>query len=181
MNSELQQVAEQLSSLIRAEVGGLRTEMRTEIGTLRDDVGGLRSDMATFKDEMRSDMATFKDEMRSDMATFKDEVSGEVSGLRNELTERIHETKEQFAALLATEIGSLHTHLQDSEGRINGKMDAIQARMDRHAGMLRSGQVAILRLNDWSETLDKLMADRDKRIDTLEDRLRKLEDRNSKQ
>ena len=55
------------------------------------------------------------------------------------------------------------------------RFDAQAARMDRQGGLLRAGQTNLVRLNDWSETIDQLLAVRDKRPDELEARLRKLE------
>jgi len=51
----------------KADLGLLRSDLRSEMA-------GLRSDMADFKAEMRTEMTDFKAEMRTDMADFKAEI-----------------------------------------------------------------------------------------------------------
>lgn len=70
---------------------------------------------------------------------------------------------------------SLGRELRDGLASVNDKLDGVNARLDRQGGWLRAGQTNLVRLNDWSERIDSLLAKRDKRIDALEARLRKLE------
>ena len=72
---------------------------------------------------------------------------------------------------------SLERQMETGFKRLEERYDAQAARMDRQGGLIRSGQTNIVRLNDWSEKMDQLLAARDKRIDELEARLRKLEER----
>lgn len=70
---------------------------------------------------------------------------------------------------------SLDCEIHAFRDEMRTRFDAQAARMDRQGGLLRSGQTNLVRLNDWSETIDQLLAVRDKRLDELESRLRKLE------
>lgn len=70
---------------------------------------------------------------------------------------------------------SLGREVRTGLASVNDKLDGVNARLDRQGGLLRSGQTNIVRLNDWSETIDSLLAKRDKRIDELESRVQKLE------
>jgi hypothetical protein len=73
------------------------------------------------------------------------------------------------------DIQHLENLIIDLTNSLSDHMDAIQSRLDRQGGWLRSGQTNLVRMNNWSEDIDALLAKRDKRLDTLEARLRKLE------
>jgi hypothetical protein len=70
---------------------------------------------------------------------------------------------------------NLERQMEAGFRRLGEKYDAQAARMDRQGGLIRTGQTNIVRLNEWSEKMDQLLAVRDKRIDELEARLAKLE------
>jgi hypothetical protein len=70
---------------------------------------------------------------------------------------------------------SLELELRTGIASVNDKLDGVNARLDRQGGLLRSGQTNLVRLNDWAETIDSLLAKRDKRIDDIDARLRRLE------
>src|SRR5688572_20797967 len=72
---------------------------------------------------------------------------------------------------------SLEREIRTGFERVNERFDRIEVRLDRQGGLIRSGQTNLVRLNDWSEKMDQLLAARDKRLDELEARLRKLESR----
>ena len=73
------------------------------------------------------------------------------------------------------DIQHLETLIIELTNSLSDHMEAIQSRLDRQGGWLRSGQTNLVRLNNWSEDIDALLAKRDKRMDSLESRLRKLE------
>ena len=83
--------------------------------------------------------------------------------------------EERLATLIVNTAGDLHTQMQQMEGRINSRFDGIDARLDRQGGLLRSGQTNLVRLNDWSESVDKLIGDLAKRSGEIERRLERLE------
>ena len=70
---------------------------------------------------------------------------------------------------------SFERELRTGLASVNDKLDGVNTRLDRQGGLLRSGQTNLVRLNNWSEEIDSLLAKRDKRIDELESRVRKLE------
>lgn len=76
---------------------------------------------------------------------------------------------------LEREVTALRQHMDGRFQRLEEKYDAQAVRLDRQGGLIRAGQTNIVRLNDWSEKIDQMLAARDKRIDALEARVRKLE------
>jgi hypothetical protein len=85
----------------------------------------------------------------------------------------------QMKESLERQIEGVERHMAAGFATLGTKIDAAHARMERQAGMLRAGQINLVRLNEWSEKMDSLLAVRDKRIDELEARLRKLENGSS--
>ena len=73
------------------------------------------------------------------------------------------------------DIKHLETLITDLTESLSDRLDGINARLDRQGGLLRSGQTNLVRLNDWSEEIDQALTRRDKRIDKLEARVKKLE------
>ena len=51
----------------------------------------------------------------------------------------LNEAAERLAALIAAEIGSVHTHIRQTEARLSAKIDDINTRLDMHAGLLQTG------------------------------------------
>ena len=70
---------------------------------------------------------------------------------------------------------SFEREIRDLKEHVDDGFDRIEARLDRQGGWLRSGQTNLVRLNTWSEDIDQLVTSRDKRLDKLEARIRKLE------
>jgi hypothetical protein len=73
---------------------------------------------------------------------------------------------------------SLESEIHSFRDDVIRRLDRIEVRLDRQGGLIRSGQTNLVRLNGWSEKMDQLLAARDKRLDELEARLRKLESQN---
>ena len=74
-------------------------------------------------------------------------------------------------------IESLARDMHQQFAVLNEKFDRQDARLSRHGGILNGGARQMARLIDWSETLDDMLAERDRRINDLEARLRRLEGR----
>lgn len=70
---------------------------------------------------------------------------------------------------------SFEREIRDLKEHVDDGFDRIESRLDRQSGWLRSGQTNLVRLNTWSEDIDQLVTSRDKRLDKLEARIRKLE------
>lgn len=58
---------------------------------------------------------------------------------------------------------------------VKARLDRMEARQDRQGGLLQGGSRAMTRVIEWSERADGLSAERDRRLEALEDRVRKLE------
>jgi hypothetical protein len=78
---------------------------------------------------------------------------------------------------LERELHSFRDEMHTFRDEMRNRFDAQAARTDRQGGLLRSGQTNLVRLNDWSEKIDRIIEIRDKRLDDIEARLRKLEGR----
>ena len=76
---------------------------------------------------------------------------------------------------LADLIESLGREMHDGFQRVESQLDAIRARLDLQGGKLRAGSVWSSRMDEWSDTVDRLIAERDKQIGDLQQRVSKLE------
>jgi hypothetical protein len=74
---------------------------------------------------------------------------------------------------------SLETEMQSGFSSLNTKLDDISTRLDRQAGLLRSGGQRIARLDDWAEKVDKSLEAKDRDIAELRERVIRLEQRKS--
>ena len=80
---------------------------------------------------------------------------------------------------LETEMGSLETEMKGGFSSLSTKLDDISIRLDRHAGLLRSGGQRIVRLDDWAEKVDKSLETKDREIAELRERVIRLEQKKS--
>jgi hypothetical protein len=76
---------------------------------------------------------------------------------------------------LADLIESLGTEVHDGFARTDSRLEAVQVRLDLQGGKLRAGSVWTARLDEWSDKVDHLIAERDKQIADLQNRIAKLE------
>ncbi|MGD0774952.1 MAG: hypothetical protein ABSC05_19225 [Candidatus Solibacter sp.] len=74
---------------------------------------------------------------------------------------------------------SLETEMRTGFSDLNTKIDDICIRLDRHAGLLRSGGQRIVRLDDWAEKVDKSLETKDREIAELRERVIRLEQKKS--
>ena len=74
---------------------------------------------------------------------------------------------------------SLETEMQSGFSSLNTKLDDISTRLDRQAGLLRSGGQRIARLDDWAEKVDKSLETKDREIGELRERVIRLEQKKS--
>src|SRR5438105_6292710 len=65
-------------------------------------------------------------------------------------------------------IESHSQELQNLGQQTNNRLDAIQARLDRQGGLLRSGTIWTARMNEWAERIDGLVDNLQRRLDHLE-------------
>lgn len=67
--------------------------------------------------------------------------------------------------------GSLHTQMQQMEERILSCFAPVEARLERHGGLIRGGSVQIALLVEWSEKVDAILAQQQAEIADLKRRL----------
>src|ERR1035438_3515131 len=65
---------------------------------------------------------------------------------------------------------SLETEMQSGFSSVNTKLDDMSTRLDRQAGLLRTGGQRIARLDDWAEKVDKSLEAKDRDIAELRER-----------
>ena len=63
--------------------------------------------------------------------------------------------------------------------RFDSELDDISIRLDRPAGVLRSGGQPIVRWDDWVEKVDKSLESQDREIAELRERVIRLEQKKS--
>lgn len=71
---------------------------------------------------------------------------------------------------------SLHREMQDGFRTMNERSERVESRLERHGGMLAAGSRWTNRMGQWSERVDKTLADQARELGELRDRLRKLEE-----
>lgn len=91
------------------------------------------------------------------------------------LTRLVVDFKESFER----EMDGLKTEMQGGFSSLNTKLDDISIRLDRQAGLLRSGSQRIVRLDDWAEKVDKSLEAKDREIAELRERVIRLEQKKS--
>ena len=74
---------------------------------------------------------------------------------------------------------SLETEMKAGFSALNTKLDDNSIRLDRHAGLLRSGGQRIVKLDDWAEKVDKSLETKDREIAELRERVLRLERKKS--
>ena len=84
-------------------------------------------------------------------------LKAEMAAMKEDLLEHIHGVGAQ-----------LHTQLQEV-------VDRMDARLDRHGGLLQGGSRAIARMIEWTETADTTLSRYDRRLAEFERRLEQIE------
>jgi hypothetical protein len=70
----------------------------------------------------------------------------------NELKEYLRAMEERIAALVAGEIGSLHTDMGERFERVEIKLESIDSRLKLQAGLIQSGARAMARFSEFAES-----------------------------
>lgn len=76
---------------------------------------------------------------------------------------------------LSTEIGTLSQKQDAYQEETRASFQRLEARMDRIGGIVNGGARQMARLVEWSESVDLIIADRDRKIEELVGRVAKLE------
>ena len=69
-----------------------------------------------------------------------------------ELKTYLQGMEDRTAALIAGELGNLHTDLQQAEARLGARLDSIDSRLKLQAGLIQSGARAMARFKEASES-----------------------------
>ena len=80
---------------------------------------------------------------------------------------------ESLTTEMHAEFAGIHAEFADMKARF----DRQDARLERHGGLLQGGARATVRMIEWSENADRLWAERDERLRQLEERIKRLEDK----
>jgi hypothetical protein len=77
---------------------------------------------------------------------------------------------------IAELIGGLSNEMQAGFARIDVRLHHMDARFDRMEGaLLQTGSRWVNRMNQWAERIDRILAERDTRLGSVEKRVDKLE------
>lgn len=72
---------------------------------------------------------------------------------------------------------SLEREIHAFRDEMRGRFDTQAARLERHAGYWRTGQLWSVRMDEWAAKVDVLLETKDRQITELRDRLSALEKR----
>lgn len=82
---------------------------------------------------------------------------------------------EQLAQLISGVGDSLHKEMHAGFTRVNERLDLIETRLDRQGALIQTGARWTARMSGWSEQVDRIQTERDKKFADLEKRVRNLE------
>jgi len=74
----------------------------------------------------------------------------------------------RMAALMASEIGSLHSDMQTIERRILDRLDALDSRLKLQAGLIQIGMRGMVRFSEFAEASESRWLDLVSRVEALE-------------
>lgn len=83
----------------------------------------------------------------------------------------IQGVEDRTAAVIAAEIGNLHTQMQRGFVRVDARFDSIDARLKLQAGLIQSGARAMARFSQFAESSEERWAELAERVQALERRL----------
>ena len=110
-------------------------------------------------------MASFLSD--DDKRWFSEQISGLATRGDFQSLERLFlETKE-----------SLESEMRSGFAEVTTRFDTQAARLERHAGLLQTGNRWVSRLNDWSEKIDRALEAKEQQIADLSKRIAHLEAR----
>jgi len=80
----------------------------------------------------------------------------------------LNDMAERIAGLITAKIGTVHTQVQQTEARLSAKIDDINTRLDRHAGLLQTGTRQMTRFVKFSERSSRNWQTLAQPVDVLE-------------
>ncbi|MGC9947755.1 MAG: hypothetical protein ABSF64_15425 [Bryobacteraceae bacterium] len=113
-----------------------------------------------------------------------EEITRRSDATQHEMNRRFDATQDEMnrrfdatAHLIQQVAARLEAHIDQTYGDLKARFDRQDARLERHGGLLQGGARATTRLIEWSESADKLWAERDERLRRMEERIRRLEEK----
>ena len=82
-------------------------------------------------------------------------VEERIASVEKRNTALIAGVEERTAALIAAEVGSLHTDIQNVEKRLSTRFDSIDSRMKLQAGLIQAGARAMARFSEFAENSEE--------------------------
>jgi hypothetical protein len=76
---------------------------------------------------------------------------------------------------LAAAIASVSNEMAEGFKEVKSRLEAIQTRLDLQGGKIRSGSVWTARIDEWSDKVDHLLAERDKDMSELRTDVRAIQ------
>lgn len=79
--------------------------------------------------------------------------------------------EERMAALIAGEVGTLHTDIGERFGRMDSRLESIDSRLKLQAGLVQAGSRAMARFSEYAETSEARWVALVARVEALEKKL----------
>lgn len=128
----------------------------------------LKTHLHAMEDRIATLIATQIQASEERTATRISEVRAEV---RSEIRAEIRASEERTTALIAAEIGSVHTDMEHRFARVDERFDSIDARLKLHAGLIQAGARAMARFSAFSENSEERWVDLAERVAEVERKL----------
>jgi chromosome segregation ATPase len=147
-----------------AELAETRASLSEKMEAQRAEADATRASLSEKMDAQHAELA----ETRASLSEKMDAQHAEVLAKHASLEQLVVDFKE-----------SLETEMRSGFTSVNAKLDDVSSRLDRHAGLLRTGGIRIARLDDWAEKVDKSLESKDNEIAELRERVARLEQKSA--
>ncbi len=88
------------TGFLYSEIGFVREELRTEIGSVRTEISSVREELRTEIGSVRTEISSVREELRTEISSVREELRTEISSVRTEI------------GSVRTEISSLRNQIQ---------------------------------------------------------------------
>ncbi len=124
---------------------------------------------------MDEDLKTYLRQMEernvSMIAGVEERTASMIAGVEERTASMIAGVEERTAALIASEIGSLHTDIQNVEKRLGARLESIDSRLKLQAGLIQAGARAMARFSEFAENSEERWVALVTRVEALERRI----------
>ena len=94
-----------------------------------------------------------------------------IAAMDNRIAAEIRASEERTAALIAAEIGSVHTDMEHRFAHIDARFDSVDARLKLQAGLIQAGARAMARFSKFSESSEERWNELDRQVEAVERKL----------